>query len=169
MAHFHVAYRYDEAGSPVEVMLLDLQGMRKASVAADLSYFLYSSFTGDVRKNNLKAFMATYYDSFSSVLRAAQLPIPFSLEELLQEFRERMTFGCVSGMVLAPIVLSEEQDVHDFLDVTEETLDKVSSERQETILRMSQREGGQLQDRYTSMFDEMVEAGIVSHADTAAQ
>lgn len=163
----NILFRYDEAGAPVEVMLVDLQGMRKASVAADLSYFLYSSFTGDVRKSNFKLFIETYYDSFCSVLRAAQVPIPFSVEELLVEFRNKMTLGCISGMILAPIVLSEEGDVHNFLDVTEETIDKSSRERQEIVLNMSKRDG-HLQDRFLSMFNEMVEAGIVPNEDAVA-
>uniref|UniRef100_A0A0P4WLD8 Protein kinase C-terminal domain-containing protein n=1 Tax=Scylla olivacea TaxID=85551 RepID=A0A0P4WLD8_SCYOL len=149
-------------------MLVDLQGMRKASVAADLSYFLYSSFTGDVRKSNLKFFMETYYNSYCSVLRAAQVPIPFSLEELLVEFRDKMTMGCISGMILAPIVLSEEEDVQNFMEFTEENIDKTNRERQEIVLKMSKREGGQLQDRFLSMFNEMVEAGIVPNEDAAA-
>lgn len=148
-------------------MLVDLQGMRKASVAADLSYFLYSSFTGDVRKSNFKLFIETYYDSFCSVLRAAQVPIPFSVEELLVEFRNKMTLGCISGMILAPIVLSEEGDVQNFLEVTEETIDKSSRERQEIVLNMSKRDG-HLQDRFLSMFNEMVEAGIVPNKDAVA-
>ncbi|KAK8407281.1 hypothetical protein O3P69_002085 [Scylla paramamosain] len=164
----NILFRYDEAGAPVELMLVDLQGMRKASVAADLSYFLYSSFTGDVRKSNLKFFMETYYDSYCSVLRAAQVPIPFSLEELLVEFRDKMTMGCISGMILAPIVLSEEEDVQNFMEFTEETIDKTNRERQEIVLKMSKREGGQLQDRFLSMFNEMVEAGIVPNEDAAA-
>ena len=157
--------RYDEAGAPVEVMLVDLQGMRRSSVAADLSYFLYSSFTGDVRKSNFNFFMETYYDSFCSVLRTAEMPIPFSLEELIVEFRDMMTLGCISGMILAPIVLSEEEDVQSFLDLTEETIDEKNLEQQERILKMSKREGGQLQDRFLSMFNEMVEAGIVLAED----
>ncbi|MPC68183.1 hypothetical protein E2C01_062380 [Portunus trituberculatus] len=161
----NILFRYDETGAPVEVMLVDLQGMRMASVAADLSYFLYSSFTGGVRKSNLKFFMETYYDSFCSVLRAAQVPIPFSLEELIVEFRNKMILGCISGMILAPIVLSEEEDVQAFFDMTEENMDTNNRERQEKILKMSKREGGQLQDRFLSMFNEMVEAGIVPNKD----
>ncbi|KAG0697285.1 hypothetical protein GWK47_026362 [Chionoecetes opilio] len=165
----NVLFRYDAEGAPVEVMLVDLQGMRMASAGTDLSYFLYSSFTGNIRKNNFNAFITTYYDSFSSVLQAAGMPVPFSQEELLQELRDKMTFGCVLGMIFAPIVLSEEQDIIGFFDISEETIDKDSQERQETVTRIGERGDGQLRDRFLSMFDEMVEAGIVSRADAAAQ
>ncbi|KAG0728017.1 hypothetical protein GWK47_003882 [Chionoecetes opilio] len=141
----NVLFRYDAEGAPVEVMLVDLQGMRMASAGADLSYFLYSSFTGGGDACSLLS------------------------EELLQELRDKMTFGCVSGMILAPIVLSEEQDVVGFFDISEETIDKSSQERQEIVTRMGERGDGQLRDRFLSMFDEMVEAGIVSRADAAAQ
>ena len=144
---------------------MDLQGMRKASAAADLSYFLYSSFTGNVRKINIKPFLTIYYNSFSNVLQAAELPIPFSQEELIQEFRDKMILGCISGMFLAPIVLSEEQDVTNMIDITKENIDKNTSELQATVLRMSEREDGMLRDRFLSMFDEMLEAGIVSGGD----
>ncbi|XP_050727759.1 uncharacterized protein LOC127004243 isoform X1 [Eriocheir sinensis] len=158
----NILFRYDEAEYPVEVMLVDLQAMRRASVTADLSYFLYSSFTGDVRRNNLDTFLDTYYDSFCGVLRAAQVPLPFSREELGQEFMNKLTFGCVSGMILAPIVLSEDQDVMNFTEIDEENMDQVNNHRQEQIVRMSKREDGQLKDRYLDMFDDMVRAGIIA-------
>ncbi|XP_050727369.1 uncharacterized protein LOC127004088 isoform X2 [Eriocheir sinensis] len=164
----NILFRYNEMGVPVEVMLVDLQGMRRASVAADLSYFLYSSFTGDVRRDNLDAFLDTYFDSFCGVLQAAQMTLPFSREELSHEFMSKLTFGCVSGMILAPIVLSEDQDVMSFFDINEENIDQISNDRQEVIVRMANKEDGQLRDRYLYMFDDMVRAGLVSDAPAAS-
>lgn len=160
--------RYDDMGTPAEVMLVDLQGMRRASVAADLAYFLYSSFNGDVRNDNLDTFLDMYYESFSGVLQAGQHPPPFSREELLQEFKAKLTFGCISGLILAPIVLSEEQDVMSFLEISEENIDQMNMDRQETVVRMGSREDGNLKDRYLYMFNDLVQAGIISNDRVAS-
>lgn len=142
-------------------MLVDLQVMRKTTPAVELNYFLYSSFNGPDRKLNLEEFMKTYYDSFRSVLEAGEAPIPFTLEGLRQEFRNHMLFGCVSGMLLIPAVLSETVDVIELENITEENLDEVCQERRETVVTMSQREGGLLKPRLLDMFDEMTEAGVI--------
>ncbi|XP_050727767.1 uncharacterized protein LOC127004245 isoform X2 [Eriocheir sinensis] len=164
----NILFRYDELGAPVEVMLVDLQCAGRASMAVDLAYFLYSSFTGDVRRNNLDTFLDTYYDSFCGVLRAAQVPLPFSREELGQEFMNKLTCGCIFGMILLPIVLSEEQDVISFAEMDEANMDQMSSHRQEQIVRMSKREDGQLKGRYKDMFDDMVRAGLITDAPAAS-
>ncbi|XP_045598758.1 uncharacterized protein [Procambarus clarkii] len=158
----NLLFRYDAAGDPVEVMLVDLQIMRRASPAVDLNYFLYSSFNGPDRTPNLETYLKIYHTSFSSVLEAGGAAVPYTLEELREEFRRRMLFGCITGMFLIPIVLSEAEDVPDLDAMTDGNMEEFAKERQEVVLKMSMRDDGLLKHRFLDMFDDMLEAGIIS-------
>lgn len=143
-------------------MLVDLQVMRRVSPALDLNYFLYSSLNGPDRKNGLEEFLRTYYASFSSTLEAGEAPVPFTQEELLQEFRKYMIYGCLTGLFLIPVVLSEVEDVPEFEGVTSDNIEEFSKEFQKTMIKMSQRDNCLLKSRLLDMFDEMTEAGIIT-------
>lgn len=157
----NLLFRYNAAGDPVEVMLVDLQGMRRVSPAVDLNYFLYSSFNGPDRSPNVELFLGVYYTSFCEVLRAANTPVPFTLEELRQEYRRKMEYGCIAGMFVVPIILSEVEDAPDFEGITDDKMEEFAKQRQEVLLKMISREDGLLKPRFLDMFDEMVEAGII--------
>ncbi|XP_071533300.1 uncharacterized kinase-like protein D1044.1 isoform X2 [Panulirus ornatus] len=157
----NILFRYNDAGDPVEVMLVDLQVMRKSAPAVDLNYFLYTSFNGPERKLNLEEFLKTYYTSFSSVLEAGHEPVPFTLQELKHDFRRNMKFGCIAGMLAIPFVLSEAADVISMEDITEDNLEEITKDRVKTIVNMSQREDGLLKPRLLDMIDEMLEAGVI--------
>ncbi|XP_071533071.1 uncharacterized protein [Panulirus ornatus] len=158
----NLLFRYNDAGDPIEVMLIDLQVMRKTTPVVDLNYFLYSSFNGPVRKLNFEEFLKTYHTSFSSVLKAGEAPVPFTLEELHKEFRQHKIFGCLSGMVLLPIVLSEAADVMDFDEMTDDNIEEINKERLKKVVNMSQKEDDLLKPRFLDMFDDMIEAGVIS-------
>lgn len=76
------SFRYKADGVLEEVALTDLQAVRIASPACDLSSLLFTSLDGAVRKENLDAFLASYHASFADVLEAGGKPVPFTLEEL---------------------------------------------------------------------------------------
>lgn len=146
----------------MQVMLVDLQVVRKVSPALDLNYFLYSSFNGPVRQQNLEEFLKVYHDAFCHVMSTGGFGQPFSIDQLRAEFRGKMLFGCLSGMMLIPIVLSEDEDVIDFDVKSDEDMEKFMKDRQKVLLDMSQREDGLLKSRLFDMLDEMIEFGIIS-------
>ncbi|KAK3863019.1 hypothetical protein Pcinc_031168 [Petrolisthes cinctipes] len=154
-------FRYNSSGAPVEVILVDLQIMRRVSLGIDLTYFLYGSFNGPDRQNNLKDFLDMYYSSFSSVLEAGDYPVPFTRQELEQEFRNKMKYGCLVGMFLVPIVLAEEEDTTDFINLTEDNIEEYNRDRKEMMENMVGRKDGLVRPRLLDMFDEMIEAGII--------
>ncbi|XP_042243293.1 uncharacterized protein LOC121880201 [Homarus americanus] len=156
----NVLFRYDEAGVPVEVMLVDLQAMRKASPAVDLNYFLYSSFNGPDRIQNKEMFLKAYYDSFTSVLKTEDVSVPFTPEELQQKLQDHMIYGALVSMFLVPMVLSEAEDVPDLDSITD--MDKFSEGQKDVLIKMSERNDSLLKLRFLDMFDEMIEAGIIS-------
>ncbi|XP_042858440.1 uncharacterized protein LOC122244565 isoform X2 [Penaeus japonicus] len=158
----NLLFRYDESGSPVQVMLVDLQVVRKVSPALDLNYFFYSSFNGPERRQNLEEFFKVYHDAFSYVMITGGFEQPFTLDQLRDEFRNKMLFGCISGMMLIPIVLSEDEDVPDFDVKSDAEMEEYVQERHKVLLKMSQREDGLLKPRLFDMLDEMIEFGIIS-------
>ncbi|XP_071533011.1 uncharacterized kinase-like protein D1044.1 [Panulirus ornatus] len=158
----NLLFRYNDAGDPVEVMLVDLQSIRKHTPAVDLNYFLFTSFSSPERRLNLEEFLETYYTTFSSLLVAGEAPVPFTLEDLRLEFRRHMIYGCVTRIILTPYVLGEEEDAPEVEDVTENDLEEVAKARMRTIVSMGQREGSFFKTKLLDVFDDMIEAGLLS-------
>ncbi|XP_063597701.1 uncharacterized protein LOC134774272 [Penaeus indicus] len=88
----NVLFRYED-NVPVEVMLLDFQLCRQASLATDLNFLLHTSLEGHVRKTKLETFLDIYFSTFFGVTEAGKTVMPFSREELRQEYRNRLEYG----------------------------------------------------------------------------
>ncbi|XP_050696772.1 uncharacterized protein LOC126985666 [Eriocheir sinensis] len=156
----NILFKYDESGKPVDVRLLDLQICRKASLATDLNYLLYSSLEGQVRKNNLEAFMKTYYESFSQVLSNAGKKTPFTLDELKKEYHNQNLFGLLMCLMVVPFVVAEGNDVMDFLDMTDDMEENMKVHQQRMLDQLDNNQ--LLRPRLLATFDEMVEYGVIS-------
>ncbi|KAK8725671.1 hypothetical protein OTU49_010682, partial [Cherax quadricarinatus] len=156
----NVLFRYDEDGTPIEVMLLDLQVVRKCSPTTDLNYLLFTSLTGEVRKPNLDTFLDTYYSSFLSVMESADMDMPFTDTFIKQEFQRKNVFGALFAMMLVPIVLFEPEDVPDFSSGTDENIDEFMNNFRTKGLEMLDT-NPHFKSRYLSIFDELMELGLI--------
>ncbi|XP_045586387.2 uncharacterized kinase-like protein D1044.1 [Procambarus clarkii] len=156
----NVLFRYDNKGAPVEVMLLDLQVVRRSSPAADINYLLYTSLTGDIRKPNLDTFLSKYYNSFHSVLQEAKMDMPFTETWLLQEFREKNLVGALFAMMLVPMVLFEPEDVPDMSGDDKSDLEDIMNDFMKKGLEMIDT-NPLMKPRFLAVFDEMMEVGII--------
>ncbi|XP_042872421.1 uncharacterized protein LOC122253421 [Penaeus japonicus] len=149
----NVLFRYNEKEIPVEVMLLDLQLVRQASFATDLTYLFHTSLEGHVRKTYLEAFLNIYYSAFLSVTEAGDTAMPFSRLELRQEYRNHLEFGLMLAMLVTIMIICEgninKEDQKGFSDSVKDILDQLVATS--PILR----------PRFLSIFDEMVENGII--------
>ena len=58
-----------------------------SSLCVDLNYFLYSTLSGGVRRDNLRNLLTTYHDSYSSVFKSAGVDMEFDVDELHQELK----------------------------------------------------------------------------------
>ncbi|XP_042223023.1 uncharacterized protein LOC121867237 [Homarus americanus] len=153
----NILFRYDKAGVPVDVRLLDFQLCRKSSPATDLNYFTYTSLEGPNRKDNLQTFLKTYHDSFTKVLQNAGAPVPFTLEELRQEYHNKNLFGLLIGIMILPLVVSESSEALDLSKAKgqkflEEHLERMTNQLHNPVSR----------SRFLSMFEDMIEYGIIS-------
>lgn len=104
-----VIFRYDASGSPVEVVFLDLQGCRVASVALDLHHFLNLNVKGEIRRPNLDKLLATYYDSLRSIVTAGKTAVPFTLPQLKEEYIGKGFYGALYGLLWLPIMCGPEE------------------------------------------------------------
>ncbi|KAG7164289.1 putative Ecdysteroid kinase-containing protein 6 [Homarus americanus] len=157
----NVLFRYDESGAPVDLRLLDFQVCRKASLATDLNFFMYTSLTGDQRKENLHVFLKAYHDSFRQVMEGAGFPMPFSTEELLQEYHKRNLFGFIMGLIAVPILLTMSKEALDLNSVKDENIENFVSDQKNKNLKQLD-SNPLLRPRLLSLFDDMVEFGIIS-------
>ncbi|XP_063597726.1 uncharacterized protein LOC134774291 isoform X1 [Penaeus indicus] len=149
----NVLFRYNEEEVPVEVMLLDLQVCRQASLATDLNYLFHTSLEGHVRKTNLDSFLDIYYSTFLGVTEAGKTAMPFSRQELHQEYKNRLQYGLLLAMLVTVIVICEgdinKENQDGFTDSLRDVLDDLVSTS--PILR----------PRFLSIFDEMIENKII--------
>lgn len=134
-------------------MLLDLQMCRQTSLATDLTYLFHTSLEGHVRKTNVETFLDTYFSAFLGVTEAGKTAMPFSRQELRQEYKNHLEYGLLLALMVTVMVICEgdvnKEDQESFSDSVRDILDDLVSSS--PILR----------PRFLCMFDEMMENGII--------
>ncbi|KAK3894911.1 hypothetical protein Pcinc_001359 [Petrolisthes cinctipes] len=157
----NMLFRYNEVGDPVEVMIVDHQGSRVASPAIDLVHFLYTGLRGDIRRAKLQDFLGVYYNTFSSVVEAGGMAVPFTLSELKQEFRKRMMYGLLFSLLVIPFQLGKGVEVPSAEEIINENAkENLKAWRQN--LKQSLHDNPILNDFFLSTVDDMLEAGVIS-------
>ncbi|MPC80635.1 hypothetical protein E2C01_075220 [Portunus trituberculatus] len=144
--------RYNEAGKPEEVVLFDMQGTRVCSLALDLNHFLNLNVEGEVRRANFDTIMATYYNSFTSVMNAGKLAVPFTLEELMQEYNDKGFYGVLYAIMYIPCMVSHDEDSAVFSD------EKI---RRAAVKNMV-KENPLLRPKILSVVDEWIDRGVIT-------
>ncbi|XP_047501531.1 uncharacterized protein LOC125047321 [Penaeus chinensis] len=102
----NMLFRYNEKEVPVEVMLLDLQICRQTSLATDLTYLFHTSLEGHVRKTNFDTFLDIYFSAFLGVTEAGKTAVPFSRQELRQEYKNHLEYGLLLALMIITNLLS---------------------------------------------------------------
>lgn len=154
--------RYNKAGDPVEVMIIDTQATRVASPATDLSNFLYTSVKGHIRRPNLHEFLGDYYDTFRSVIQAGGATVPYTLSELRHEFQSKMIYGVLLFLTVAPLYLGEGiagPTAEDFM--SENSKEKMEAWRQ-SVANENLQNSPSLEQFFLMSVDDVVEAGYIS-------
>lgn len=152
----NVLFRYDDEGVPVEVMLLDLQMVRVASLATDLNFVLHTSLTGHTRKDNLTLFLSAYYERFTRVLAAGGGSVPFSLQDLTEEYRNHLVYGLIIGLLAVVFGLGVVGE----LDVSGSEAE--SEDKRKELLIRAMTEQPHIRDKLVILIDEMIENGIIT-------
>ncbi|XP_045586392.1 uncharacterized protein [Procambarus clarkii] len=154
----NVLFRYNDEDEPVEVMLVDLQLNRVASAATDLNYLLYTSLHGNDRKANWRDFLSSYYDTFQGVMEAGGRDMPFTLEELHQEYKNKMEYGILFSTMTVSIIISESKDIPDIDNLKEEDIPKLLEEYRQKSLGMM-KNNPLFRSRFLALYDELIQLG----------
>ncbi|XP_063889369.1 uncharacterized protein LOC135116089 [Scylla paramamosain] len=156
----NLLFRYSKTGHPEDVMLLDLQLTNYSAPAADLNYLLYTSMSGDVRKPNIEVFMGSYYTTFKDIMEAGGQTVPFTQAQLLKDFREKNLIGSMFAILSAPVMFLETEESVDSSKECNEDLVETFREAREKSLEMLNKDP-LMKSRFLSVFDEMMELGII--------
>ncbi|XP_045586382.2 uncharacterized protein [Procambarus clarkii] len=147
-------FRYNEDGVPVEVMLLDLQLSRVASPATDLNYLLYTGLHGNDRKANWRDFLSSYYDTFRGVMEAGGRNMPFTLEELHQEYRDKMEYGIIFATFFLPVLQGEREDAPDVINMKKENMPNLLEQTRQVTSNMMEN-NPDFRSRFLALFDDL--------------
>lgn len=108
-------FRYDSNGVPVAARMIDFQLARYSSPALDISFFMYSCTSQELREAHYDELLKAYHQSLSDMLldlgsNPDQL---FTFADLQKELQEFARFGCGMGIESVPFSLLEEDEVSD--------------------------------------------------------
>ncbi|XP_042892720.1 uncharacterized protein LOC122266864 [Penaeus japonicus] len=148
----NVLVRYNDEEVPEEVMLIDLQVVRHASLATDLNYLFHTSVQGQILKDNLTSLLSHYHTCFGQVLKAGGCTPPFSLPDLMQEYRNHLPYGLLMCLLAVVFGLSEGVELSD-------------SERRgtkEEQLLCAMKKKPKVRDIFLSTINELMDNGIIT-------
>lgn len=174
----NILFRYDDQGNPIEAMLVDLQLLRSASLAADIQLLFCISLTGHERKSNLDYYLDVYYGSFKTVMDSGGLAMPFTRGELADEYESKHLYGLFWAMAFLPAILSESEDIPDEFytddllaasegpsgcsapqDTDGESAGSPMNEKEKEEFLLKFKKNPDLTSRFLSLFDDIVGNG----------
>ncbi|XP_068229160.1 uncharacterized protein [Palaemon carinicauda] len=172
----NMMFRYDDEGYPYEVALLDFQQVRKSSLATDISLLLYICVSGTDRKKNLRGFLQSYFTSFRNVMDAGGVRVPFTFEDLLREYEDKILFGVLWSLSVIPMLAGreeeeeeEEEEEGDDGDDLEKGEQQVGAVVQAEVAKCKLRKDdakmaaidSEIHKRFIPIFEELVERRII--------
>ena len=106
-------FRYSKSGCPEEVRVIDFQMATVGSLMTDIVCALWACLNGTDRRKYLNCFLFNYYATLSTIFASAGEPMPFTMEELVQEYNRMRTFGIITGL-FSSCVIQESDQVEEF-------------------------------------------------------
>ncbi|XP_076069337.1 uncharacterized protein LOC143041397 [Oratosquilla oratoria] len=155
----NMLFRYDAESRPVEVMLVDLQVVRRSSASTDLSYMMYTSLNGEDRRRTLDMFLYCYFTIFQEVLSAGGMEPLFTFQKLLEDYKAHRLHGILMGLLMVPALLREEGQAFDMKSITEENLEEMMKENQQEVVNLS--ENPKVKERFLSLFEDLTEMELL--------
>ncbi|XP_066944393.1 uncharacterized oxidoreductase dhs-27-like [Macrobrachium rosenbergii] len=152
-------FRYNGDQEVAKVVVLDFQMCLHASLAIDLSSFFFCCLEGPIRRANHKVFLDVYYQAFSRVLKAAGQSIPFSFNDLAEEYEKKILYGAIMAILVVPLLAAEEEEdapsVESIVDDTSFLVQRQDKLRKSLCLN------GPLRTRFLDIFRDLTDHGII--------
>lgn len=113
--------RYDDDGKAEAIKIIDFQLARVASVAVDISFFLYSCTSQALREKHYDTILKAYHESATSIINdlGADAEKVMSWQDLQDELKQFARFGCGMGIESLPMSLIEDDEVADLDEIKE--------------------------------------------------
>lgn len=113
-------FNYDDQGVPQGMKIIDFQLVRLGSCALDISFFLYSCTTEQLRKSHYTDMLGWYYDGVKGMLKEFHLEAEkvFPMSVLKEEMKLFARFGVGMAMESLPLSIMDEEETAD-LDAIE--------------------------------------------------
>lgn len=167
----NILFRYTEPqeerpASPTSVKFIDFQSARISSLATDLLSFAFTSLSSSSRRTRLPALLQLYHSTFVAAAKSLNFAGElFTLEELEEEFEDKILFGFLEGIWYLdiiyqsqrPIVIEEESKrEEEDLGLTKEELEEAEEirEKEEKLKNVALTED---QEHYQRDFFAMLE------------
>lgn len=156
----NVLFSYASDGRPTSAALLDFQMATVSSPAIDITYFLYTSLDERARRDHQQELLSAYYGTFDEILRGGGVEVPFCLEELQQECRRKVVFGCLMGLIILPAALNEAEDcLADPDALTDASVDDYTRQQRENLMSLGSG-SAPFRNRFLAIFEDLLEAVV---------
>lgn len=105
----------DNETVPIGVKMIDFQLARFASPALDISFFIYSCTTQELRERHYDELLKAYHDGVAEQLQVAGLEVEhvFPYSALLEEMKNRACFGVGMGIESIPFSVMDDEETGD--------------------------------------------------------
>ncbi|XP_064538307.1 uncharacterized protein LOC135428315 [Drosophila montana] len=116
--------RYNDDGVPQEIIIIDYQLARCASVALDVSFFIYSCTSQQLREEHYEELLRAYLESAQALITdlGGDAEAVISWETLQEELKQFGRFGCGMGIESLPMSLIEDDEVADLDAIVEDAV-----------------------------------------------
>ncbi|EDW72132.1 uncharacterized protein Dwil_GK10325 [Drosophila willistoni] len=113
--------RYNVEGKPEEIIIIDFQLARLASLALDITFFIYSCTSQSLREEHYDELLRAYLESAQKLITdlGGNAEAIINWNTLQQELRQFGRFGCGMGIESLPMSLIEDDEVADLDAIVE--------------------------------------------------
>ncbi|KAH8304721.1 hypothetical protein KR044_007259 [Drosophila immigrans] len=107
--------KYSEAGKPEKIIIIDYQLARCSSVALDITFFIYSCTSQELREKHYEELLRAYLESAQTLIKdlGGDAEAVISWESLQEELKLFGRFGCGMAIESLPMSLIEDDEVAD--------------------------------------------------------
>ncbi|KAH8287027.1 hypothetical protein KR054_000748 [Drosophila jambulina] len=116
--------KYNEQGKSEEIIIIDFQLARCSSLALDLSFFVYSCTSQELREQHYDTLLRAYLESAQELIRdlGGDAESIISWDTLQEELKSFGRFGCGMGIESLPMTMMEDEEVADLDGIQENAI-----------------------------------------------
>ncbi|XP_013112262.2 uncharacterized protein LOC106090573 [Stomoxys calcitrans] len=116
--------RYTAEGQPEAIKIIDFQLARCASVVVDISFFIYSCTSQELREKDYDTLLKAYHESACDLIKdlGADPDTVLPWQALMDELKEFARFGCGMGIESLPMSMLEEDEIADLDEITADSV-----------------------------------------------